>query len=186
MVSATVKVIDETGLHMKPAGILCRKAVKFRSTVKIKNETGIYNAKSVLSVLGACVRYGDEIELICEGPDEEEALNTLVHDISHKLYKEELLENSYTLAQIEDMTKDGSIDKAILPVDRMFEEFPAVSTKPEYDRILQNGNPLKPDMISGEYRDMSYIRVYDSTGCFKAVYTCEKNRTYLKPYKMFI
>ena len=84
MVSATVKVIDETGLHMKPAGILC-------STVKIKNETGIYNAKSVLSVLGACVRYGDEIELICEGPDEEEALNTLVHDISHKLYKEELL-----------------------------------------------------------------------------------------------
>ena len=64
MVSATVKVIDETGLHMKPAGILCRKAVKFRSTVKIKNETGIYNAKSVLSVLGACVRYGDEIELI--------------------------------------------------------------------------------------------------------------------------
>lgn len=91
MVSATVKVIDETGLHMKPAGILCRKAVKFRSTVKIKNETGIYNAKSVLSVLGACVRYGDEIELICEGPDEEEALNTLVHGISHKLYKEELL-----------------------------------------------------------------------------------------------
>ena len=91
MVSATVKVIDETGLHMNPAGILCRKAVKFRSTVKIKNETGIYNAKSVLSVLGACVRYGDEIELICEGPDEEEALNTLVHDISHKLYKEELL-----------------------------------------------------------------------------------------------
>ena len=91
MVSATVKVIDETGLHMKPAGILCRKAVKFRSTVKIKNETGIYNAKSVLSVLGACVRYGDEIELICEGPVEEEALNTLVHDISHKLYKEELL-----------------------------------------------------------------------------------------------
>lgn len=91
MVSATVKVIDETGLHMKPAGILCRKAVKFRSTVKIKNETGIYNAKSVLSVLGACVRYGDEIELICEGSDEEEALNTLVHDISHKLYKEELL-----------------------------------------------------------------------------------------------
>ena len=70
MVSATVKVIDETGLHMKPAGILCRKAVKFRSTVKIKNETGIYNAKSVLSVLGACVRYGDEIELICEGPDD--------------------------------------------------------------------------------------------------------------------
>ena len=126
-------------------------------------------------------------------------IRTLCHDIGEKMgvygCMEELvriksgpflLENAYTLAQIEDMTKDGSIDKAILPVDRMFEEFPAVRTKPEYDRILQNGNPLKPDMISGEYRDMSYIRVYDSTGCFKAVYTCEKNRNYLKPYKMFI
>ena len=81
MVSATVKVIDETGLHMKPAGILCRKAVKFHSTVKIKNETGIYNAKSVLSVLGACVKSGDEIELICEGEDEEEALKKMVEAI---------------------------------------------------------------------------------------------------------
>lgn len=91
MVSSKVKVIDETGLHLKPAGILCKKAVKYKSTVKIKNDTGIYNAKSVLSVLGACVRNGDEIELICEGPDEEEALEALVKDISSKLYKEELL-----------------------------------------------------------------------------------------------
>ena len=36
------------------------------------------NAKSVLSVLGACVKSGDEIELICEGEDEGEALKTLV------------------------------------------------------------------------------------------------------------
>ena len=85
MVSATVKVIDETGLHMKPAGILCRKAVKFHSTVKIKNETGIYNAKSVLSVLGACVKCGDEIELVCEGADEQEALKALTDAISSGL-----------------------------------------------------------------------------------------------------
>lgn len=70
-------------------------------------------------------------------------IRTLCHDIGEKMgvygCMEELvriksgpflLENAYTLAQIEDMTKDGSIDKAILPVDRMFEEFPAVRTKP--------------------------------------------------------
>lgn len=91
MVSQTVKVIDKTGLHMKPAGILCKKAVKFNSTIKIKNKTGIYNAKSVISVLGACVRYGDEIELICEGTDEEDALNTLAQDISNGLYHEQTL-----------------------------------------------------------------------------------------------
>ena len=91
MVSGKVKVIDETGLHLKPAGILCKKAVKYKSTVHIKNAAGIYNAKSVISVLAACVRCGEEIELICEGPDEEEALQALITDISNKLYKEELL-----------------------------------------------------------------------------------------------
>ena len=91
MISGKVRVIDETGLHLKPAGILCKKAVKYSSTVKIKTRDGIYNAKSVLSVLGACVRCGEEIELICEGEDEEEAFKTLTQEISQGLYQEELL-----------------------------------------------------------------------------------------------
>ena len=38
--------------------------------------------KSVLSVLGACVKCGDEIELICEGADEKEALETITELIN--------------------------------------------------------------------------------------------------------
>jgi len=38
----------------------------------------IANAKSVLSVLGACVKSGEEIEIICEGDDEEAALAGIV------------------------------------------------------------------------------------------------------------
>ena len=38
----------------------------------------IANAKSVLSVLGACIKKGDEIELVCDGEDEEEALKEMV------------------------------------------------------------------------------------------------------------
>ena len=91
MVSQKITVNNPSGLHLRPAGILCNEAIKYSSAITFTFEGGTANAKSVLSVLGACVRYGDEIELICEGPDEEEALNTLVHDISHKLYKEELL-----------------------------------------------------------------------------------------------
>ena len=39
---------------------------------------GVTNAKSVLSVLGACIKCGDEIEFVCEGEDEEEALAAMV------------------------------------------------------------------------------------------------------------
>ena len=33
--------------------------------------------KSVLSVLGACVKSGDEITLICDGEDEQAAIDAL-------------------------------------------------------------------------------------------------------------
>ena len=41
--------------------------------------------QSVLSVLGACIKSGDEIELVCEGEDEQEALAALVHAIENGL-----------------------------------------------------------------------------------------------------
>ena len=31
-----------------------------------------------MSVLGACIKSGDEVEFICEGPDEEEALAAII------------------------------------------------------------------------------------------------------------
>lgn len=43
------------------------------------------NAKSVLSVLGACVKSGDEIEFTCEGEDEEAALQAMVDAVNSGL-----------------------------------------------------------------------------------------------------
>ena len=34
--------------------------------------------QSVLSVLGACVKCGDQIEFVCDGPDEEEAMEAMI------------------------------------------------------------------------------------------------------------
>jgi len=55
----------------------CKEAVKYRSVITFTFENVTANAKSVLSVLGACVKQGDEIEIVCQGPDEEEALDAL-------------------------------------------------------------------------------------------------------------
>ena len=40
---------------------------------------------AVLSVLGACIKSGDEIEMICEGEDETEALQAMVTAIENGL-----------------------------------------------------------------------------------------------------
>ena len=75
MVAQKIIIKNPTGLHLRPAGNLCKEAMKFKSKVTfIYDEKNVANAKSVLSVLGACIKSGDEIELICNGEDESEAL----------------------------------------------------------------------------------------------------------------
>lgn len=74
MVSSKIVIKNPTGLHLRPAGLLCKEASKFQSSVKFSFKNTNANAKSVLSVLGACIKSGDEVEFICEGEDEEEAL----------------------------------------------------------------------------------------------------------------
>lgn len=73
MVKGKIVVTNNSGLHLRPAGLLCREAMRFKSQIFIRMNDSIANAKSVLSVLGACVKCGDEIELACQGEDEEEA-----------------------------------------------------------------------------------------------------------------
>ena len=79
MISQVVKITNPTGLEVKPAGILCKEAMKFKCKVTYDYDNGnTANAKSVLSVLGSSVKYGEEITLVCEGEDEEAALNHLI------------------------------------------------------------------------------------------------------------
>lgn len=85
MVSKKVVIKNPTGLHLRPAGVLCKEAMQFKSLITFNFRGGTANAKSVLSVLGACIKSGTEIELVCEGEDEEIALKTLVDAIESGL-----------------------------------------------------------------------------------------------------
>ena len=70
MVSRNIIIKNASGLHLRPTGMLCNEAIKYQSSVKFMSRNTLTNAKSVLSVLGACIKCGDEIEFICEGPEE--------------------------------------------------------------------------------------------------------------------
>ena len=82
MISQKITVNNPSGLHLRPAGVLCNEAMKYSSRIVFAFDGDEANAKSVLSVLGACVKCGDEIELICDGTDEQEAMKALTDAIS--------------------------------------------------------------------------------------------------------
>ena len=78
MVKQFVRVKNPTGLHLRPAGLLCREALRYQSSIRFLFGDSVVNAKSVLSVLGDCIKSGDEIELVCDGADEDEAIRGVV------------------------------------------------------------------------------------------------------------
>lgn len=77
MVSRTFTIKNRAGIHLKPAAALCTEAIKYQSSIRMISGYATVNAKSVLNVLSACVKHNDEVTLICEGTDEQEALENI-------------------------------------------------------------------------------------------------------------
>lgn len=78
MVAESIVIRHPLGLHLRPAGDLCTAAMDYKSLIELHKENCTVNAKSLLSLLGACVRCGDEVTITCTGPDEEEALAAVI------------------------------------------------------------------------------------------------------------
>ena len=75
MVSQKVTINNPQGLHMRPAGVFAKGMAKFDSDVTINFNGKATNGKSLLNIIGACIKCGSEVEIQCDGADEEEALN---------------------------------------------------------------------------------------------------------------
>lgn len=85
MVSQKVVIKNPAGLQVRPAGILCNEAMRFSSCITFQYQGNITNVKSILGLLGSSIKYGDEVELICDGEDEEVALQTILSVIENGL-----------------------------------------------------------------------------------------------------
>lgn len=76
----------ESGLHNKQATYFIQKANDFRSSIWIEADERRINAKSLLGVLSMAIVTGTEVTLTAEGPDEEDAVKTLVSLLQKELF----------------------------------------------------------------------------------------------------
>ena len=77
MVSKKVTVTNRLGLHARPAGVFVKECAKWDCKVEIRRDEKTIDAKSILGVLMLKAKCGTEIELICTGDKEQEALDHL-------------------------------------------------------------------------------------------------------------
>lgn len=76
MVSEKLKVVNKMGFHMRPASAFVNEMSKFKSQVTILFDGGTINAKSIMNVMAACMKCGSDIEIVCDGEDEADALKS--------------------------------------------------------------------------------------------------------------
>ena len=94
------------------------------------------------------------------------------------------LADAVKLDEVQKVMEEGNIERLILPVDRMFDQYPAAKTTPQGDLLVHNGNRIFPELLQEELKvDGGYVRVYDSRETFIGLY--EKKTDQMIPVKMF-
>lgn len=75
--SLTVRVLNEQGLHARPAAKLAQEAQKFPCEINLTMGTETVDAKSILDILTLAAGHGTELTLTASGPEAENALGSL-------------------------------------------------------------------------------------------------------------
>lgn len=84
----TVKILNQSGLHARPAGMIVKTVSKFKSDINIILNGSSYNAKSIMNIMCLGLSKGAEFTISTSGEDEKEAMEALVSLVESKFGEE--------------------------------------------------------------------------------------------------
>ena len=87
MVKDMIVIENVTGIHARHAPEISKEAMKYKSDIKFVVNGKTANAKSPLMIMAAGIKSKSEMEIICDGEDEEEALEGLKTVIKNQIDK---------------------------------------------------------------------------------------------------
>ena len=146
---------------------------------------------------------GTYIRTLCEDVGERLGCGACMKSLKRTRVSSFTEQESLTLARIEQLRDEGKLMDYVLPVDRMFLQFPRLQTTPEADRLLFNGNKLPSDAFKKDMDELSagvcterepseqrtdrcWYRIYDSSGRFFALYEYSDREQCFRNVRMFI
>jgi phosphocarrier protein len=78
MIEKTVKIINNAGLHTRPAATIVKLASKYKSEFFLNKDGMHINGKSIIGVMTLAAEKGSEIVLTFEGEDELDASQEII------------------------------------------------------------------------------------------------------------
>jgi phosphocarrier protein len=84
MPERTIKVVNETGIHARPAAEIVKLTSKYKSEITISRDGMDVNGKSIMGVMMLAAECGSEILVKANGDDADAALNALAALVASK------------------------------------------------------------------------------------------------------
>lgn len=78
MLKEKVTIVNDAGLHARPAAAMVKLASQYESDFYIHMYGYRVNGKSILGLMTLAAEKGAELELELDGPDEEEAAEEII------------------------------------------------------------------------------------------------------------
>ena len=131
---------------------------------------------------------GTYIRTLCEDIGGQLRLPYCMESLVRTRVADFTLDQAYSLSEIEKLVKENRAEEIVQKTDVVFKHDPAVMAKQKYEKILYNGNRMKPEFFydyKEEYNN-SNIRVYDEKKNFIGIYKLDRERMDLKPIKIFM
>ncbi len=73
MIEKKVKIVNQAGLHTRPAATIVKLAAKYKCEFYISKDGMNINGKSIIGVMTLAAEMGSEITLTFDGEDEKQA-----------------------------------------------------------------------------------------------------------------
>jgi phosphocarrier protein HPr len=83
MPERAAKIVNEAGIHARPAAEIVKLAAKFRSEIVIEKDGLEVNAKSIMGVMMLAAECGSTVMIRAEGDDAVAVLEALANLISN-------------------------------------------------------------------------------------------------------
>ena len=80
----SVQIVNEAGIHARPAAEIVKTAARFRSEIMIVKDGLDVNAKSIMGVMMLAAEFGADIVVRASGPDAEQAVGAIEQLIANK------------------------------------------------------------------------------------------------------
>ena len=84
MLQQTTTIINKLGLHARAAAKFVTQASQFESDINVKRNNIDVNGKSIMGVMMLAAAKGSEIELVVNGVDEKQAMQSLLELITNR------------------------------------------------------------------------------------------------------